>query len=237
MEHGSPVRRSFRATPRRPRTCPRRRSPVRHRRPDEPGELGRVELAPNYTAGARVRRLRRARARPHATTATARASRRGRRYARRDRAARGRHRQRRAGRDVDQRPGGAQLVQVGDLLVAIQMRYVGRRRGQQDDDTTIDVYDLSDPTAPRKRGSLTTDRISPATDGYYGDGSARRCRRLLRLWSLRRLLRRLRRFATVGDAMVFPRDEAAAEEHRLVRGLLRVRAASRLQLRRATGAA
>ena len=52
------------------------------------------------------------------------------------------------------------------------MRYRPTTSGSEIYDTTIDVYDLSDPTAPRKRGSLATDRISAGYYGYYGNGRA-----------------------------------------------------------------
>lgn len=67
-------------------------------------------------------------------------------------------------------PSGAELLQVGDLLVSVRMEYVrsdSRSLGVYR--TDVAVFDLSDPTAPRARGTLTTEALQPSNGyGYYG---------------------------------------------------------------------
>lgn len=68
-------------------------------------------------------------------------------------------------------PSGAELKQVGDLLVSIYMEYVSETNVGGTYEVTyrtdIAVFDLSDPTAPRARGTLTTTELQPSY-GYYG---------------------------------------------------------------------
>lgn len=67
-------------------------------------------------------------------------------------------------------PSGSTVTQVGDLLVSTYSEYVTSTQvGDSYKDTyqtSIAVFDLSDPSSPDARGTLTTDRISP----YYGGG-------------------------------------------------------------------
>jgi hypothetical protein len=70
-------------------------------------------------------------------------------------------------------PSGAQIVQVGELLVSISSVYSATQPEKAEQpvyDTTIEVFDLSNPAAPRARGTLTTDKIYPSYAGgyYYG---------------------------------------------------------------------
>jgi len=65
-------------------------------------------------------------------------------------------------------PSGAELIQVGDLLVSVYMEYVSSSSNEAIYDTDLAVFDLSDPTAPRARGTLTTNRLQPSY-GYYGN--------------------------------------------------------------------
>jgi hypothetical protein len=64
-------------------------------------------------------------------------------------------------------PADAQLYQVGDLAVAVSTTYVANSDPAQYT-STIRVFDLSDPTAPQERGTLTTDRIQPSYGYWYG---------------------------------------------------------------------
>ena len=71
-------------------------------------------------------------------------------------------------------PANAELVQVGDLLLSVAISAVANDNAKLDAngnaqpeyDSAIDVYDLSSPAHPRARGSLQTDRLRPS---YYGD--------------------------------------------------------------------
>lgn len=61
-------------------------------------------------------------------------------------------------------PATATLTKVGDLLVSTLMTAVppdGTKTDQYAYMTTIQVYDLSDPANPQRRGSLETDRLQP----------------------------------------------------------------------------
>jgi hypothetical protein len=68
-------------------------------------------------------------------------------------------------------PVDARLVKSGDLLVSMVYRVVGpQMEWPYDYETTVHVYDLSDPTHPVERGSAQTDALIPSYDGYGGYG-------------------------------------------------------------------
>jgi hypothetical protein len=64
-------------------------------------------------------------------------------------------------------PAYAQLFQVGNLAVAVTTTYVENSDPAQYS-SEIRVFDLTDPTSPVERGSLTTDQIQPSYGYYYG---------------------------------------------------------------------
>jgi hypothetical protein len=64
-------------------------------------------------------------------------------------------------------PARAQLFQVGSLAVAVTTTYVENSNPAQYS-SDVRVYDLSDPTSPQLRGTLTTDKIQPAYGYWYG---------------------------------------------------------------------
>jgi hypothetical protein len=67
-------------------------------------------------------------------------------------------------------PAGAELIQVGDLLVSVQIENATPQNGTTPAyHSTIDVFDLADPTHPKARGSVETDRLQPGYGYYYGD--------------------------------------------------------------------
>jgi hypothetical protein len=60
-------------------------------------------------------------------------------------------------------PSGAYLIKSGKYLVSVNMvpvRWTSDEGGIYD--TTIDVYDLRDPLAPQKTGTIQTDRLRPS---------------------------------------------------------------------------
>jgi hypothetical protein len=68
-------------------------------------------------------------------------------------------------------PASAQVYKVGDLAIGVDMHWVERADGEYATETVIQVIDLSDPTHPRMAGSLTTDQLEPYYGyGYYGPG-------------------------------------------------------------------
>jgi len=65
-------------------------------------------------------------------------------------------------------PAGADLVQVGKLLVSVLTTADTAATAKTPTfHTRLAIYDLSDPTQPKQRGSLETDRITPSYGGYY----------------------------------------------------------------------
>ena len=64
----------------------------------------------------------------------------------------------------------AQVYKVGDLAVAVSMKWVERSENEYGYDTTIDVFDLSDPVHPVHTGTLRTDRLNPYYYWYGGPG-------------------------------------------------------------------
>ncbi|MCA9564054.1 MAG: beta-propeller domain-containing protein, partial [Myxococcales bacterium] len=69
-------------------------------------------------------------------------------------------------------PASAQFHQAGDLLVAVQYEYVGGDYPDYDYDTTVTVFDFSDPENPTEAGSFVTDQLVPSYGGYYYYGSS-----------------------------------------------------------------
>lgn len=64
-------------------------------------------------------------------------------------------------------PSNAQIYKVGDLLVAVTTEYLGSNSGNQPDtETELEVWDLSDPTQPQHVGSKVTQDLPPQY-GYY----------------------------------------------------------------------
>src|SRR5690606_20183762 len=64
-------------------------------------------------------------------------------------------------------PWSASLRVVGDHLAVVSMEYVDGESWQKSWRTTVQIFDVSDPTHPAPRGSLETREILPG-DGYYG---------------------------------------------------------------------
>lgn len=166
MEHGTWVRRSFQ--PAHGLTANLSEATLSlfdNADPDAPAELGRVDLAPNYTDflvfgeyGARLKYDRdyysywwggNADLPPNELQIVA------------------------LDEDPDNAPSlavvqlaaGAQVHKVGDLAVAVEMRWVQVSDDTYGYETVLQVIDLSDPLHPRMAGSLTTDQLTP----YYSD--------------------------------------------------------------------
>jgi hypothetical protein len=66
-------------------------------------------------------------------------------------------------------PAGAGLFQVGELLVAVATTYDWAAGDAGTWHTTMDVFDLADPTAPAFMGRVETEELTPS-EGYYGGG-------------------------------------------------------------------
>ena len=66
-------------------------------------------------------------------------------------------------------PSNAQIHKVGNLLVAVSAEYTNYVNNQPQFDTTIEVWDLSNPTQPTLKGSLATDKLPGGYYGYYDD--------------------------------------------------------------------
>ncbi len=65
----------------------------------------------------------------------------------------------------------AQVYKVGSLAVAVSMKWVRRSDDEYGYDTTIQVFDLTDPRNPVQTSTMTTDRLSPYYDWWwYGPG-------------------------------------------------------------------
>jgi Beta propeller domain len=132
--------------------------------PDAPVELGSVALAPNYTqvldfgshrarvisqldwyygvtAELPLARVEIIPATEHADSATAVAS--------------------------FEIPARAQVYKMGDLLVSVASEALDTTSWPYTYETTIDVFDLSDPRTPVRRGSMTSDDLASS---YYGGG-------------------------------------------------------------------
>lgn len=172
MDHGSRVRRSFvadRSANTTANLSEQELSLFNTSDPDAPQELGRVELAPNYSAfwlfGSHgVRRqsnrnyyyyysnntqetdtLEVVALAGDPDTAQALAS--------------------------VEIPNDAEVYKVGDLLVTAKLHPVDDNASQQQRyETEINVWDFSNPTSPALRGSLTTDQIQSSYYRDYGYG-------------------------------------------------------------------
>ncbi len=168
MEHGTWVRRSFMAdVDTTANLSDADLSLFDNSDPDNPRELGRVELAPNYTDfllfgeyGARLKydrdyywwwggsaelpdnelQIVPMDADPDTAEPVA----------------------------VIELPAAAQVYKVGDLAVGVDMHWVELSDGEYGYETVIHVIDLSDPTDPRMAGTLTTNQLAPYYDGWYG---------------------------------------------------------------------
>ncbi|MRG97232.1 hypothetical protein [Polyangium spumosum] len=62
-------------------------------------------------------------------------------------------------------PEGAELFQVGDEMVSVK----SVPNGWPNYETTVQVFDLSDPTNPTQVGSLVTTELPAAGNLYFGD--------------------------------------------------------------------
>jgi hypothetical protein len=166
MDHGSSVQRSFDATTATANLSDDALSLFDTSNPDSPKELGRVDVAPDYRQvfvyGDYVARVKNNganlsygtsdQAPPDSVQIVARSG------------------------DVDADaplvsfdvPGGANLIQVGSLLVSVLTSADPNTNSQTQTYTSkIQVFDLSDPTKPSPRGSLQTDRLQPNGGLYY----------------------------------------------------------------------
>lgn len=168
MQHGSHVRRSFLAQANATANISEEAlSLFDTHNPDEPTELGRLDLAPNYTDyivfGSHAVRFRDNAqsgwwygSQAPASPATAEIV--------------------PAHQHPDQAlavatlsvPAGAKLHKVGNHLVSVSSRYTDVTRWPYPQETTITVWDLSTPTQPQKVSTLVTDRLRDA--GGYGGG-------------------------------------------------------------------
>lgn len=175
MHHGTPVRRSFRADERTTANLSEAEmSLFDTNNPDDPRELGRVELAPNYTGivafgdyGVRLKSQD---------------------YyywwyrGQDDVIPTDKLEVIRLGGDPDLAESlatvevlaGSDLQKVGDTLVATHLRYLPNTNPQRWE-ATIRVFDLSTPTNPREVSSLTTEQLRPSYGGYYYDGLVDDC--------------------------------------------------------------
>ncbi|MEY4578143.1 MAG: hypothetical protein RL701_2846 [Pseudomonadota bacterium] len=171
MDHGTPVRRSFQVKSATTANLSQEQlSLFDTQDPAAPKELSRLDVAPNYTQvfayGDHIARVRQE---P------------GNDYYYRWQGAQGQTAKPNQvqvlslNSDVDgsavlatfEVPSSAELKQVGSLLVSIATTQKDPGDGVKAPTYTsqIQVFDLSDPTQPKKRGSLETDRITP---NYYG---------------------------------------------------------------------
>ena len=76
-------------------------------------------------------------------------------------------------------PSRSRIYKVGSLLVAVSLEYVEVDE-EWEYQAFIQVFDLSDPTNPELAGTLITDRVQPSYSyygGYYGDGDCFDCGR------------------------------------------------------------
>ncbi len=176
MHHGSPVRRSFQADGQHTANLSEAElSLFDTQNPDAPAELGRVELAPNFTDflvfgdhGVRVR------SHDYYSLWTRDMT---------DEPRLDKLEIIRLGGDPDMAeavatlevPTGARLQKVGDLLVATHMAHVPNSDPALYD-TTIQAFDLSRPERPVARGQISTQALQPSYYGYYfGEGDCFDC--------------------------------------------------------------
>ena len=171
MDHGSDVRRSFEIdTDTTANLSEQQLSLFDTANPDAPKELGRLDVAPSYTRvfsyGDHIARLREnllnyypatvqqtPRKLPqNAVQVLAKTS-------------------DPDGSDVIasfEVPAGGRLMQVGSLLVSVYTETTYDAFGQNPkSQTRVQVFDLADPSKPRARGTLQTDRIEPSYNGGF----------------------------------------------------------------------
>lgn len=173
MNHGSSVRRSFLADSQTTANLSEERIGFfDHTNPDSPQELGSVELAPNYTQilsfGDYLVRLRNNSeytywrgndaSYPDSTAEVI---------------ARDDHPDSAVPIAQIQVPYSAYLVKSGDYLVSVNTAYrdsevLSGSTYSNLYDTTIDVYDMSQPPSPERLGSITTDKLKPYYYSYGG---------------------------------------------------------------------
>lgn len=168
MEHGTPVRRSFPAHDATANLSEAELSLFDTADPDAPAELGRVELAPNYTDyftfgdyGVRIKNRSqdyywvgdRTNLPPTLVEIVAGAA----------------HPDEAEAIATIELPASANMFQVGDLLVAMTRTVTSWDEYPYETETDLRVIDLSDPTSPRAAGSIVTDAL-PWGDSYYGWG-------------------------------------------------------------------
>ena len=69
-------------------------------------------------------------------------------------------------------PTGANIYKVADLLVSVNTEYLGYTNNRPDVETTVEVWDMSDPTSPVAKGDLVTTDLPPQYGyyDYYGRG-------------------------------------------------------------------
>ena len=171
MEHGTPVRRSFETDNATANLSEAALSLFDTSDPDAPAELGRLELAPNYTDyfvfgeyAVRVKNLGydyawigdRDALPPTQVEVISRAV----------------HPDEAPTLATVEIPASAQLHQVGDSLVAMTRVITSWDVWPYDTQTHIDVIDLSRPTAPALVGSLDTDALPAGDNAYYGWGDS-----------------------------------------------------------------
>jgi len=68
-------------------------------------------------------------------------------------------------------PADARLLKAGNLLVSVAYRYTGDENYSVDPPpyhTTVQIFDLSDPTKPRARGKAEADDLQPVSFGHGG---------------------------------------------------------------------
>jgi hypothetical protein len=68
-------------------------------------------------------------------------------------------------------PASAQAYKMGDLLVSVDTNIVDTNVWPYTYETTVDVFDLSDPRTPVRRGSMTSNELASFADGgwWYWD--------------------------------------------------------------------
>lgn len=168
MDHGSEVRRSFLGNPQVTANLSEAElSLFDHTKPDSPTELGRVVLAPNYTQVLTYGDYLVRKSDPNDSYY----------YWYSD------PRQLKAVVEIISRtddihtaevlaklevPSSAYLVKADKQLISIYGQVTDSEDEPVTYRTTIDVYDLTDPTSPQHQATLTSDRIKPTGfDGFY----------------------------------------------------------------------
>lgn len=172
MNHGSPVNRSFRPAPGTAANLSQEElSLFDIGQPDTPVELSRLDLAPNYTDviafGAHAVRLKEPNdwyrwywgnnlaPRPAVVQVIGRNA----------------HPDSAAPVASFEVPAGSSLYKVGaNLLAAVRFEPVNTNNWPYTWETTVQVFDLTNPASPQARGTLTTQQIQPSNPyGYYYD--------------------------------------------------------------------